>query len=395
MFIKIDYRLRLCVCLLILIHLIDEIECHTNGLLDKLKQPNYDRTNSNSNEATLRKRNANANANSPKSTNNKNNLNLEHFDKSNLSPEVRQSIISSLNKYFVLHNLLNTRQSKRSAVANSFSSAPFSIYPSSSSSSSFIRKAGNSFKPSTNKRQLLTTNNLPSSTISDQTAKLNRLNASSTFLNLVSNWKKQQPSCTELRALWDTSLGKLMDYFLNENNDLFIQPHLNTMDNPIYLALLINLINDQQLSAAKDEQMKPVNELQLKNGNNQRGHHSKANDVIFNNKQTHQSKQDTSGSPLTVDYVMNNLLKNKNYDKHNPMYLDDKLEQPYVFQNFKLADKNSEPKSIRSPMEGRYHSQEIVEDGPMIIYEAESDNGPSSFWSDAQLSKPVKKPGIY
>lgn len=361
MFVKLDYKLRLCVCLMLIINFLDQIDCQKTNLLNndsniKLNQRTNDAIK---NDANLYKQ--------------LDKRSLKKKINNNLSPEAKH--LNSLNKYFLIYNLLKSKPVKKNVLpSNRFTSR-------------------NKFKSrlSLFKRQTSIENQLDN--------KLNHQNVS-TFLSLMNDWKKQQPTCSQLKIFWDLSINKLIDYFLNENNDLFIQPHLNQLDNPIYLALLINLIKDQ------NENTKILNFKQEPNSLNQLNDKNKLNDKnsdkpneVFLNR----NDLKTNDNPtLNLDYVTRMLINHgkqnhqfdSNFDRSNDA-VQTSYNDPYNFKNFHFLDKNSDSKFIPNPIDRVDPSFEIIDEGPTFVYNVDSDSKPSTFWSDAQLSKPLNRPEVH
>ena len=275
----------------------------------------------------------------------------------NQTPETKYSNNKNLlNKYFLIYNLLSKSPStKRSLLHSAYSANQFRKY-------TLINK----LKEISEKENQLNEDHL------------NR----STFLNLIANWKQEQPNCDKLKSLWESSLNKLTDYFQNENNELFTQSYLNQMNNPIYLALLISLIKDRN-DRLKILNFKPEPKSlnQLKELNNYKNSHLESvqnqNDILFNKK-----PKDELGKQLTMDYVMKMLNNN------GKQQLADHSKS-YDFKNYKFI-LNPLDRTDRTD-----HSLEVIEDGPAFVYNDNNGNNPSSFWNDAQLSKPVKPEILY
>ena len=173
------------------------------------------------------------------------------------------------------------------------------------------------------------------------------------------------------------------------------------MDNPIYLALLINLLRNEQeplkVFSFKEPLKAGLNLANEKASSNPSSpnsivNHSKndrQNDRQNgkpNDKQNDELSKAEQSKPLPMDYLMKMLNLNK-----------PKESEPYYFKNFKMLDKESAAKFIPNPIDRQDHSLEIIEDGPTFIYNVDSDSNPAQFsaaqfWGDAQLSKPVNKP---
>lgn len=413
------HKTSLCVLIVFAINLINQLECRSNGLINE-RSAGYPNSNSNPNlrkpDATV----ADATQPSQQIANNEQLRVLEH-KLSGLSPEARQATVNSLNRYFLVYNLLKSAPLKRSPGAyppdplrsglNSqlpLSSASSSFQPRSSPSSFSSNSENSLFRPAKRRFDFTRLAFTPGfmgpakkAAGSRQENKVSQPNSnqSTPFLEIVRDWKKEQPTCSQLKSLWEAAINKLTDHFLHDNNDLYMQPHLNQMDNPIYLALLINLMRKEPNEQLKVFDFKPqpkagLSQLKEKSSPNNIVNHGKSpndrtndrpNDRPNNqplNKAVEQSK------PLSMDYLMNLLNPNKPKDSN---------ESPYYFKNFKLLDKESAAKFIPNPIDRQDHSLEIIEDGPTFIYGVDSDSSPSQFsaaqfWGDAQLSRPVHKP---
>lgn len=399
------HKMSLCVLVVFVANLINQLECRKIGGLTVVEPVagGYPNSKSNQNLRTTDATVADATqANQQTTANNEQSFRALEQKLAGLSPEARQATVNSLNRYFLAYNLLKTRPLKRNgliAAASlhpSFSSPshsrPFSLWnsPESSPENSFLRST-----PTKRKfdfpRLAFTPELMAKKTMNRQENKVNQQSSTNltAFLNVVRDWKKEQPTCSQLKQFWETAISRLTDHFLNENNDLYMQPHLNQMDNPIYLALLINLLrNDQndplKVFSLKEQPAPGASQLKespnnILSHNSKNNKHSRPNDELLNKAIAEQSK------PLPMDYLMKMLNVNK------------APSEPYYFKNFKMLDKESAKKFIPNPMDRQDHSLEIIEDGPTFIYNVDSDSNPSQFsaaqfWGDAQLSKPVNKP---
>lgn len=336
MLIKFDFKLRFCVYFLILFNLLEQLNCRKTSQFSSTNEQNKNDAIENANLLI-------------------NNDETRLLDKKLSNPKAKYS----LNKYFLIYNLLNSKRSKRSPLNPSNKLSINSL-----NTVDLRKNFKENFKSPLFKRQTSDSfANQFRSNLVEEAAGVHQLNTSLSFLNLLDSLKKQQPSCTQLKDLWQTSLSRLVDFFLNENNDLFTQSHINQMDNPIFLAMLINLIEDQN-----QQKLKLLNFNQLKDKNH-----------LFNRNH---------------DLFYNKFLNGKhlNYERLAGL----RNGKAHYFGEF--GDKNQDSKFIQQPMDrlDRHdHGLEIIEDGPTFVYNIDSDsNKPSDFWSDAQLSKPVNKPEI-
>lgn len=425
MYATVEPKMSLCVLMVFVINLINQLECRKTGLMHELNAATgYPNSNSNQN---LRKTDATvADATQPlnlqlnpqlnQQTPNDDQLRALEQKLAALSPADRQATVNSLNRYFLVYNLLKTKPLKRTlhppaARLSSHSSFSSSFQPSSSVSGPALNGPASSsfFRPASAKRKVDFTRlaftpgfMAKKAANSRQENRLNQQSSNmSAYLNIVHDWKKAQPTCSQLKNLWETAISKLSDHFLNENNDLYMQPHLNQMDNPIYLALLINLLRNEQeplkVFSFKEPLKAGLNLANEKASSNPSSpnsivNHSKndrQNDRQNgkpNDKQNDELSKAEQSKPLPMDYLMKMLNLNK-----------PKESEPYYFKNFKLLDKESAAKFIPNPIDRQDHSLEIIEDGPTFIYNVDSDSNPAQFsaaqfWGDAQLSKPVNKP---